>query len=421
MKNADTWRNVLDQTIDKLLPELVDLRRHLHKQPELSGQEYQTTSYVARWLQERGIHVTVGPDDRGLVADVVETNHQGMDSAASEGVFALRADIDALPIQDQKEVSYASGHRGIMHACGHDAHTAMVAGALRALALLRDSGELVLTPSVRGIFQPAEETCEGALHMINAGALDRVQAICATHVDPTRQVGHIALRHGVLTANCDEIQVFVRGEGGHSSRPHQARDPIAAAAQYINSVYANVPRSTDTQEPVVVTFGSIAGGQASNVIPDEVKINGTLRTLDSKIREDTIALLSRLAESIALASRTDFSVSIGVGTGAVRNDEEIANLFVAETKSFLGPSGIQWIPRPSMGSEDFAFFTDRVPGAMFRLGCASGADTSNGLHTPRFDVDEKCLAVGCKLMARTALAWLCHHQKTQDFPEAPVN
>ena len=406
------WREILDQTVDQQVPELVQLRRHLHMYPELSGQEYESTRYLVQWLEANGIDAEVGPDARGVIANL--NRKESLDAA---GLFALRADMDALAIQDSKSVKYCSRHPGVMHACGHDAHTAMVAGALTAISSLHAAGHLSCDLAVRGIFQPAEETSEGAMHMINAGALANVDAICASHVDPSRVVGKVGLRYGLLTANCDEICVSIRGEGGHSARPHQTRDPVSAAAQLINTVYLNIPRNTDSQDAVVVTFCAIRGGQNSNVIPDHVDLKGTLRTLDPVVRDATMAVLQRLAESVGAVSQTEISLDFSAGSGAVRNDIGISDIIMSEAKSCLGSSSIERIPRPSMGSEDYAFFTDRIPGAMFRLGCVSTEDQRRGLHTSSFDVDERCLAIGAKLLARTAVSWLYRGQNEDSSSE----
>jgi amidohydrolase len=329
-------------------------------------------------------------------------------------LLAIRADIDALRIQDEKTVDYRSRCPGVMHACGHDAHSSIAVGALAAIAELDRDGHLAFRPRIRGVFQPAEETCEGAKLMISAGALDHVEAIIGLHVDPTRRVGRIGLRSGVLTANCDEMIITVHGRGGHAARPHETRDPISAAAQLLNWLYLQIPRSTDSRESAVFTVGRIEGGHNSNVIPERVELRGTLRTLDRSVREDTIATIRRLAASVADGTRTSIQVEFGVEARSVVNDKSLIDLIESVTTAALGAEAVEPILQPSMGSEDFSFYGAELPLAMFRLGCVSDQIGGPGLHSPMFDIDEKALAVGARVMAETALAWCERKNQKKD-------
>lgn len=423
------WRRLINEAVDNRFDDMVAMRRQLHAYPEPSGEEFQTSLNLYRRLGDAGFDVAMGPEGRGVIADFpVErgpsvprlstagvspspsTSPGNGDGKASHsplppGRIALRADIDALRIQDQKSIAYRSQRDGIMHACGHDAHTAIVWGALVSLADLAQRQALPWPLHLRGIFQPAEETATGAREMIGAGALDGVGAILANHVDPTRTVGRIGLRSGVLTANCDTMHVVIQGRGGHAARPHEASDPIAAAAQFINALYLSIPRVTDSQDAVVVTVGQIIAGHNANVIPDQVELRGTLRTLDARVREQTIGHVRRIAEGIGLSSRTTIKVEFAEGTTSVHNDPAIVDLLRQSALEVVGPDAIDTIRRPSMGSEDFAFYLDHVPGAMYRLGCASPRVGNFGLHTPTFDVDEDALRIGAKILAQTAVAW----------------
>lgn len=377
------------------MPRMVALRRHMHAHPEPSGEELQTSLHLYQLFNELRLPVRMGPEGCGVVVESREQN-------GSRRV-ALRADIDALRIEDQKQTPYRSTVPEVMHACGHDAHTATVFGALLTLERLEREGALPWPVTWRGIFQPAEETSDGARAMVAAKALDRVDAILSMHVDPTRQAGTIGIRSGVLTASCDSLRVTVKGRGGHAARPHESTDPIAAAAELISTLYQFVPRATDSQDAVVVSFGQIHGGQNANVIPEQVVLEGTVRTLDRAVREKTIAHIRTLAAGIEQVTGTKLDVSFEGGTPSVYNDEGLTELLTGVATELLGADKVTSLPRPSMGSEDFAMYLEHVPGVMFRLGAAGENGTWTGLHTPTFDVDESCLAVGAKILARTVV------------------
>jgi amidohydrolase len=391
------WQSLVDSTVDELAEQMVALRRHLHAHPEPSGEELKTSLHLYQIFDELGLPVRMGPEGCGVVVD-----------SRSDGAprrIAMRADIDALRIQDQKQSPYRSTVPEVMHACGHDAHTATVFGALAALDQLECEKALPWPVTWRGIFQPSEETSHGARAMIAAGALKDVAAIVSMHVDPTRAAGTIGVRPGVFTANCDEICVVVNGRGGHAARPHESNDPIAAAAELISTLYQFVPRATDSQDAVVVSFGQIHGGQNSNVIPEQVVLEGTVRTLDARVREKTIAHIRTLADGIERVTGTKLDVSFETGIPSVYNDKALTDIVVAVARALLGAENVVSMPRPSMGSEDFAAYLDHVPGTMFRLGAAGEYGPAPGLHTPTFDVDERCLAVGAKILARTVVEW----------------
>ena len=390
------WGHLLDAAVDERFHELVALRRHLHSHPEVSGEERETSLYLYQLLADHGFAVRMGSDGRGVVVD----SHE---SWPDRDIVALRADLDALRIHDAKEVSYRSQNDGVMHACGHDGHTAAVFGALLALRELQSSGELSCDLRFRGIFQPAEETCEGALQMIGVGALEGVSAILAIHMDPSRPAGTVGLRAGVLTASCDEMRITLSGHGGHAARPHETSDPIAAAAQLINALYLYIPRVTDSQEAVVVTIGQVSGGENANVIPEEVVLRGTIRSLDRAVRSQTMEHVTRLADGIAQMTETKIAVDFGLSSASVDNDAHLIELLHQAATDVLGGSGIQSIPKASMGSEDFAFYLQQVPGAMIRLGCSSDDCGGSPLHTPTFDIDEQCLSMGAKILARATV------------------
>lgn len=389
-----TWPATLKKSILRQVDTMREVRRHLHANPEVSGQEHATSLYLYQLFSNAGLQVEVGPDGRGVIVQPAECAPR----------VAMRADIDALRIQEANAVPYCSKNPGVMHACGHDAHTATVLGAALCLLEMDRAKELPWPVPWRAIFQPAEETGEGALQMVDHGMLEGIQAIFAAHVDPSRPAGQIGYLPGVFTANCDAIQIVIRGQGGHAARPHETKDPIAAAAQLISSLYLFVPRGVDSQESVVVTIGQIMGGENANAIPELVELRGTIRTLDATVRQRTIGHIQQLARGIAEASGTTIDVEIGNSIGSVRNDPEITAIVVDTAVDLLGRENVRLISRPSMGSEDFSAYLDHVPGMMFRLGCAPAAGSS-GLHTPTFDIDERALAIGAEIFVKSLIAW----------------
>jgi amidohydrolase len=391
------WQFQLDAAIDDLAERIVALRRHLHAHPEPSGEELKTSLHMYQLFDNAGLPVRMGPEGCGVVVD-------SRNQEASRRV-AVRADIDALRIQDQKTTPYRSTVPEVMHACGHDAHTATVFGTLSALDRMERERALPWPVTWRGIFQPAEETSQGARAMIVAGALNDVAAIVSLHVDPSRPAGTIGIRPGVFTASCDELRVTVQGRGGHAARPHESNDPIAAAAQLISTLYQFVPRATDSQDAVVVSFGKIHGGRNANVIPEQVVLEGTVRTLDANVRQKTIAHIRAVADGIEQVTGTKLDVRFETGIASVYNDANLTDAVSQAARDVLGSSNVFMLPRASMGSEDFAAYLEHVPGAMFRLGAAGAGGPAPGLHTPTFDVDERCLTIGAKILARTVIEW----------------
>ncbi len=389
------WKTQLDAIIGEQVAEVVGLRRHLHAHPEPSGEELQTSLHLYQLLEKQDLDVRMGPDGCGVFADG--------ESATADRCIALRGDIDALRIQDEKKTSYRSTCAGIMHACGHDAHTAVVYGAVSALALLVKRGQAPWPLSWRAIFQPAEETATGAAQMIEAGALEGVDLIFGLHVDPTRRSGEIGMRAGAMTAHCDLLQLTLRGQGGHAARPHESKDPIAAAAQLINSLYQFVPRATDSHDAVVLTIGKVRGGKNPNVIPDTTELWGTMRTLDSQVRLRTIEQIRQVARGVEEITGTQIEVTFHVSIPSVDNDAELTRLLWQESEEVVGDQHVQLIARPSMGSEDFARYLEEIPGAMFRLGCACDLAVATPLHTPKFDIDEASLKIGTRILARSVI------------------
>lgn len=386
------WRKAIDAHLEGLAEDLRAIRRHLHAHPEPSREELNTTRFLASRLDGAGIPYRVIASGRGIVAGPALHDE-------ARGV-ALRADMDALRIADEKQVAYRSIRAGVMHACGHDAHSTMVLGAALALEAARPSWPWPVP--WRALFQPAEEVAEGAAEMVAEGAVDGISAIVALHVAPDLPVGRVGVRLGVMTAFCQEIDVIVRGEGGHAARPHLAIDPIAAAAQFLTLIYQSLPRSVDSRDPSVVTFGAIAGGTSGNVIPDKVVLRGTLRTMGKATATRLRDRLTLIALGVEQATGARIELSFGHETDAVVNDPAVTDKCIHAAEDVVGRDGVERLALPSMGGEDFSGYLDRVPGCLLRLGVA-GHEGWPALHSPEFDIDERALVLGARILARSAV------------------
>jgi len=385
------WRQAIDVYIESHTERWRALRRHLHAHPEPSREEYGTTRFLAEQLEEAGMPVRIVPLGRGLIA--------GREGPDDRPRVAMRADIDALRMHDAKDLPYRSSREGVMHACGHDAHAAMLVAASLALWTQRDA--LPESTAWRAIFQPAEEVGEGALEMIAAGAVENVSAIVALHVDPDLAVGHVGYRTGAISASCQELHVTIKGMGGHAARPHLSVDPIGVAVQFINSIYQFVPRSVDSRDPVVVTFGSIQGGTSANVIPEQVELMGTIRTLSTRTAAQVEEKIMHIARGLSGASRASIDVAFRLGTDAVNNDPRVTAVCVHAAREVVGVANVEEIPLPSMGGEDFSGYLKHAPGCLLRLGVASPDSPRHFLHAPLFDLDERALAIGARMLARS--------------------
>lgn len=385
----------LDALIQDRSDSIRAMRRYLHAHPEPSGQEVRTTAYIADQLEQIGLDYRLGPEGRGLVVDIPGPSKE------PGRVIALRADIDALRLQDEKTVSYRSRENNLMHACGHDAHTAMAFGAIAALAACPEAltGEF----SWRCIFQPAEESATGAREMIAWHALDGVEAIVALHVDPALHAGQVGYREGALTASCEEFEILVEGLGGHGARPHTTFDPIAAATQIVQSVYAILPRSVDSRDPLVVSFGVIQGGINPNVIPESVQLRGTIRSTGDAFARQARQRIREVIDGVAQAFQVRASFSIAYSLPPVLNDPRLTRLCREATEPLVGEEGLIQVDKPSMGGEDFAWYLRECPGCMLRLGVGTPLKPVRHLHSSCFDLNEAALPIGAGVLARCAL------------------
>lgn len=400
LKEVSDWESELNIAVTRRFEQIVERRRWMHMYPEMSDSEFKTSQEIRSWLLEEELEATlVTEDQRGVVCNLE------FDDDPESPLIALRADIDALPIQDSKTVPYRSRCDQVMHACGHDVHTSVVYGALVVIKDLHDRGALPWPVRVRGIFQPAEETCRGAREMIQRGVLEGVSTILATHVDPTHSAGEIGWREGVLTASCDELIFEVHGHGGHAARPHQCVDPIAAGVKLVDSLYNLVPRACDAQHPIVCSIAKFSSGDTANVIPDFAEIRGTLRALERDSRQTALLKIQHICDGISRATGTRIEFERGVNSPSVVNDARACLLLRHASEKVVGERNVFELPRPSMGGEDFAYYLESVPGALFRLGCGRHGVAKTGLHTPGFDVDESVIGTGASILARSVIQW----------------
>ncbi len=385
------------QTIaTKLAPRLIEIRRHLHAHPELSGQEYKTAAYVSGVLSSYGFYVQEMVGKTGVVAELPGA------MAPHKDILAIRTDMDALPILEKTDLPFISKSPGIMHACGHDAHTTIGLGTAMVLAELTQSQEQTFPSTTRFLFQPAEETAQGAKWMIDDGVMKDVAAILGVHVFPSIPAGVIGLRQGPLTAAADDLEIIISGESGHGARPHEATDAIWIAAQLITQLQQSISRTINPLHPAVITIGQISGGRAPNVIADQVRLTGTVRSLHA----DTHAMLpdwiTKIATDICHLHGATCTVNYTRRCTSVLNNPDLTNLVAACATEALGRDRIQWIADASMGAEDFANYTDIAPGTMFRLGVGFKSRSNHPLHHAQFEIDEEALVAGVITMAYSA-------------------
>lgn len=363
----------------EVTPLAVEARRHIHENPELGHLEFETTAYLSERLTAEGIHVEPLSVGTGLVATVGE----------GEPTVGFRADIDALPIDEKTDVPFASKRPGLMHACGHDVHSSVALGI--AIVLQRFGA---FTGSVRFVFQPAEEQFPGgAQELVDARVIDGLQSIIAFHVDPHLEVGKIGFRSGPITAASDRFTVSVQGPGGHTARPHESVDTVMAAGRIAADLPELVSRRVDPRSPTVVVFGRIHGGEVENVIPTQVDLSGTARTLDKDIWMRLPKLVEELAGQIVMPTGASVHVDYVTGTAPVVNDQRIVSEAEFAVAQVLGPGAVVGT-QPSMGAEDFSAYLLKIPGALFRLGSRGAGMPIVDLHTATFNVDEQAIPTG---------------------------
>lgn len=384
-----------------LAPRLIEIRRHIHSHPELSGQEYQTAAYVAGVLSSCGLHVQELVGKTGVVGEM-----SGSDQDSR--LLAIRADMDALPIQERTGLEFASYQPGIMHACGHDVHTTVALGTAMVLSQLNE----VLPGTIRFLFQPAEETAQGAKWMIQDGVMQDVNAIFSVHVFPSIPAGSVGIRYGALTAAADDLEVTIIGESGHGARPHEAIDAIWIASQIVTTLQQAISRTQNPLRPVVLTFGQIQGGRAPNVIADQVTLLGTVRSLHPETSATLPAWIEHIIAQVCQSYGARHEMKYRRGVPSVQNDPMLTQIMEASAQEAWGSSRIQILLEPSLGAEDFSLYLEHAPGTMFRLGVASPDQTNFPLHHPQFHVDESSILTGVVTMAYAAYKYW-HHGYSQ--------
>lgn len=377
-----------------LQDELVDLRRDIHAHPELGFQEFRTAALVADTLTELGIAVQTGVGRTGVMAEM----------GAGEGpTIAIRADMDALPILEANDTPYRSQNEGVMHACGHDAHTAMLLGAAHLLKQSLAAEEW--HGRVRLLFQPSEEAFDengvsGATAMIADGALDGVDAVIALHVASHEPAGQVKFYDGYALANVDSFAAWVRGDGGHGAYPHAGSDPLFMLSAILPAIYAIPSRQINPLRSCVVSLGEISGGAAPNVIPGEVYVQGTIRSQEPEVREQLWAEVEN-AFKLCEALGGSYEFKLSKGYPAMYNEPKVNNWLRATARDLAGDTAVI-NAEFGMGGEDFAYMTQKVPGAMFMLGAAIDDGRVRNHHTNIFDIDERVLPLGAAILAETA-------------------
>ncbi|WP_438315750.1 M20 metallopeptidase family protein [Sporosarcina sp. FA9] len=385
----------LHHVSSKLSEEIIDIRRHLHQYPELSFKEFETSKFIQSVLEKWGIPFeTIG--ETGVYVDIVGS----VDGPA----IGLRADIDALPIQEETNVDYKSKHANVMHACGHDGHTAILLGAVHELHRMK----VLLQGTVRCIFQPGEEADGAALALIEQGILENpsLDAVIGLHLWPYVSQGSIGIKSGSITASCDDFEIVIKGKGGHSARPHQAIDAIAISAQVIQNLQTIVAKSFNPVHPVVIHIGKINGGEASNIVADKVTLEGTMRALVPEVRARLQEEIMKVCQAAEVQWGATVAVKFVLGAPPINNDPEITSSFEETARQLLGENNVVQLLEPSMGADDFGYFSERVPSLYFRLGIKKEKEIAYDLHHPEFHFDDSVLATGVNLYVNYAITFL---------------
>ncbi len=376
---------------EKLFPRLIEIRRHIHAHPELSGQEYQTAAYVAGVLSSCGIHVQENVGKTGVVGNLAG-------NGTDERIVAIRTDMDALPIEERTSLDFASCKPGIMHACGHDVHTTVGLGTAMVLSQLAEH----LSGNVRFLFQPAEEIAQGASWMVQDGAIRDVNAIFGLHVFPSIPARSVGIRYGALTAAADDLEIFIQGESGHGARPHEAIDAIWIASQVITTLQQAISRTQNPLRPIVLTIGQINGGRASNVIADQVRMAGTVRSLHPETHANLPQWIEDMVANVCSTYNAKYEINYRRRVPSVQNDLELTQILESASREAWGNENVKILPEPSLGSEDFSLFLEHAPGAMFRLGVGFPEKANYPLHHPQFEVDESAILTGVVTLAYAA-------------------
>jgi amidohydrolase len=377
---------------------LSETRRDFHMHPEISHEETRTTDRIAKILKEQGCEVQLFENMTGAV---------GIIRGAADGpTIGLRADIDALPIQELNDIPYKSQNDGAMHACGHDAHATIMLGVARNI--MSSGLHAKLKGNVKFFFQPAEERVAGAKAMIERGVLEnpRVDRVIAGHMDPALPAGAVGVFKGLGYASADMFDLNITGRGAHGARPNEGNDPIVAGAHFVTAIQTIVSRNITPIDAAVVSVGQFKSGDVSNVIPETAFLEGTIRALTEENRQKVIDRLHEITDGIGKTFNIDCKFNIIKGVPPLENDNEVAEFLYAVSEDVLGKGNVSYRP-PGMGAEDFAYFTEERPSAIMRLGCSNRElDLERSLHSPWFDIDEKVLEVGVAVFTEAVVRYL---------------
>jgi amidohydrolase len=391
-------RQEIQKISEKYLDDITKVRRHLHQNPELSYQEFETSKFIQKELDEHGIPYKAGYVKTGIVAKI-EGQHP------TSRVIALRGDMDALPVKESTDLPFASVNEGIMHACGHDVHTSSVLGTALILNALKEQFE----GTVLIIFQPAEEKLPGgAKLMMEEGALDnpKPELVIGQHIMPDMPVGKVGFKAGMYMASTDEIYLTIRGKGGHAAMPHQLTDNVLITSHIIVALQQIVSRNAKASVPTVLSFGKVIADGATNVIPSEIKVEGTFRTMNEEWRTEAHKKIKRVAKFTAQAMGADCDVEIKKGYPFLVNDDKITATAVGFAKAFLGHEQVEELEL-RMTAEDFAYFSQKYPSTFYRLGVKPpGLENPAPLHASNMIVDEAALKTGMETMAYLAISFL---------------
>lgn len=389
--------NIIKNLVEKNLPKIMELRRELHQIPELGFEEFETNKIIRRELDKLGILYESGIAKTGVVA-IIKGKEEGK-------TVLLRADIDALPIEEESKCEFKSKVKGKMHACGHDGHTASLLGAAMVLNEIKDQ----IKGNVKLVFQPAEEGPGGALPMIKEGILEnpKVDAAFACHLWPSFKAGHIVIKSGDMMSNATSFDVIIKGKGGHGSLPEDAIDPIVIGCQVVNNFQNILSREISTLTPAVLSVCSINSGEAYNVIPDTLSLKGTIRTFDEDLTEEILKKMENILKGITLAYNAEYDFIIKRMYPPVKNNNELYKFSKETFTKIFGENRIEVLKKPFMGSEDFAYFGKYVPSNFFIVGIkGEQADDEALLHHPKLLWDEKNLDTSTRALTQLAVDFL---------------
>lgn len=390
-------KDKINQLVDKYYDQVIDIRRYLHQNPELSFQEHKTSEYISSLLYSWDLKYRRGIANTGIEC-ILEGKNPG------KRVIALRADIDALPVNEENEIPYKSNNNGVMHACGHDAHTASLLGTILILKDLKDHFE----GTIKFIFQPAEEKLPGgAKQMIEEGILENPvpEFILGQHVYPELSYGKVGFKKGVYMASADELYFTIKGKGGHGAMPEKITNTVLIASQIVVAVQEIPKKFAPENIPTVLTIGKVIANGATNIIPNEVYLEGTFRTMNEEWRSKAHQKITEIAKSIAEEQGASVDINIKKGYPVLINDELATEKTIQYAQDFLGKENVVDLDL-RMTAEDFAYYSQKIPATFYRLGTSSSKETSNALHSSNFNIDEKSLKTGVGTMAYVSIRYL---------------